>query len=282
VSGPQAVVVTGASSGIGEACVAALSACGYTVFAGVRTAADAARIERPPGIRAITLDVTNPSEIAAAARSVADSGHALHALVNNAGIAVAGPLECLPLDELRRQLEVNVIGALAVTQAFLPLLREALGRIVFVGSISGRLAVPYIAPYSASKAALRSIAAALRAELIPAGVRVVLVEPGSVRTPIWRKGREAADGLRRLLGPSGVEAYGAVIDALVRKTHAEERSGISAERVAEAVVRGIRAARPRREELVGFSARAGGVVALLPAPIRDRLMLYSMRLPTHR
>src|SRR5262249_48182153 len=141
-----------------------------------------------------------------AANTVQRSGLPLGGLVNNAGIAVAGPLEHLQLAEIRRQFDVNVFGALAVTQAMLPMLRLARGRLVFVGSISGRLSVPYLAPYSASKAALRTMASALRVELRALGIRVTLIEPGSTRTPIWRKGRDAAGEIAKALGAQGASA----------------------------------------------------------------------------
>jgi NAD(P)-dependent dehydrogenase (short-subunit alcohol dehydrogenase family) len=277
-----AVVITGASSGIGAATAARFASAGYEVFGGVRNALDATKLEVLPGVHGLLLDVTDAAAIREASRTVAASGHPMRALVNNAGIAVAGPLEYLPIDDLRRQLEVNVAGALAVTQAFLPLLRSSRGRIVFLGSISGRLAVPYIAPYGASKAALRTLANALRVELGPTGVRVVLIEPGSVRTPIWRKGRDGMSELRRLIGPAGVAIYGHMIDAVARQTEREERAGMPVERVAEAILQAVEASRPQAERLIGLSAHAGSVVALLPAWIRDRVIARSSRLPNHR
>ncbi|MDB5092090.1 MAG: Oxidoreductase, Glucose/ribitol dehydrogenase family, partial [Candidatus Eremiobacteraeota bacterium] len=186
----EAIVVTGASTGIGAAAAAELARLGYVVFAGVRSDADASAVcALHENVRALRLDVTSAAEVAAAAGAVAASGLALQGVVNNAGIAVAGPLEYLPVDEWRRQFEVNLFGAVTVTQAFLPLLRPARGRLVFVGSVSGRLATPFIAPYSASKFALRAVTDALRIELFPFGLSVSLIEPGSVKTPIWQKGR---------------------------------------------------------------------------------------------
>jgi len=192
----EAAVITGASSGIGADAAALLAREGFVVFAGVRSDADAARAaalhER---VRPLTIDVADRASIAAAAEAVAASGLVLRGVVGNAGIAVAGPLEYLPVDEVRRQFEVNVFGALAFVQASLPQLRGSRGRVVLVGSISGRLGVPFIAPYSASKAALRAFADALRVELRAAGIGVSLIEPGSVKTPIWQKGRDSRDAL---------------------------------------------------------------------------------------
>src|SRR5581483_3387516 len=150
----------------------------------------------------VTLDVTDDGSIAAVRVDE------LHALVNNAGVAVSMPIEFLPLDELRRQLEVNVVGQVAVTQAFLPALRSTRGRIVNVGSIAGRSALPFLGAYAASKHALEAITDALRVELQPFGIHVAIVEPGTIATPIWQKG--AATFQRLIAGvPAEVtELYG--------------------------------------------------------------------------
>jgi len=210
---------------------------------------------------------------------LATSGLPLIGLINNAGIAVGGPLEYLPLDALRQQLEVNVVGSLGVTQAFLPLLRASRGRIIFIGSVSGRIAVPFIGPYSASKFALRAMADALRIELAPAGVRVSLVEPGSVRTPIWSKGRSAKSTLEERLGKTGAVHYGDAVRALMRQTEVEERIGMPAERVARVVLQALTARRPRAHYLIGAPAKIGKMLSLLPASLHDRIMRASMRLP---
>src|SRR5579872_7366170 len=190
----SAVVVTGASSGIGESTAVRLAQRGYLALAGVRNERDAQRLAAlHANILPLHLDVADVRSIETAARMVEANGVPVIGLVSNAGIVVAGPLEHVPLDELRRQFDVNVFGAIAFAQTFLPLLRGRRSRIVFVGSISGRLAIPYIAPYSASKFALRAIAEAWRVELAPSGIAVSLVEPGSVKTPIWQKGRNERD-----------------------------------------------------------------------------------------
>ncbi len=175
--------------------------------------------ERPPTPYPIFLDVTDEDSIASAAKvveqAVGDTG--LDGLVNNAGIAVAGRLEFLPIGELRRQLEVNVIGQIAVTQAFLPLLRKSRGRIVNVGSISSKIATPLLGPYSAFKFALDALTSALRMELKPSGIHVAIVNPATVATPIWRKSLDAGDRLAGSLPPETFERYGPIIPAL-RKT----------------------------------------------------------------
>jgi NAD(P)-dependent dehydrogenase (short-subunit alcohol dehydrogenase family) len=182
----RTVLVTGASSGIGEASAVRLARAGWRVLAGVRKAGDA-----PAGTEEVLLDITNGGQVGA----VADGVEELHGLVNNAGIALAAPLEFLPLDELRRQLEINVTGQVAVTQALLPALRRARGRIVFMGSIAGRSSLPFLAPYAASKHALEAVADALRIELGPWGIGVTIVEPGTIKTPIWARSAAVADEL---------------------------------------------------------------------------------------
>ena len=179
------VLITGASRGIGRASALALARSGHDVIAGVRDeeAGRALEAEGSGRVRAVKLDVTDAASIAAAAEAVGDR---LDALVNNAGIAVGGVLEAVPLDELRHQLEVNVVGQVAVTQAVLPKLRAASGRIVFISSVSGRVSAPIMTPYTASKYAIEAIADGLRIELRPWGINVVLVEPGSIDTDIWR------------------------------------------------------------------------------------------------
>lgn len=275
----EAVVVTGASSGIGAATAVAAAQAGFLTFAGVRNDADADRVETlHPNVRAVRIDVTDPPAIAAAAELVAASGLALRGVVSNAGIAVAGPMEFLPVDQLRRQFEVNVFGSVEVAQAFLPQLRRSRGRLVFVGSVSGRLAVPFIAPYSASKFALRAIVDAMRVELRPAGIAVVLIEPSSVKTPIWQKGRDARSASLALLPPQALERYRAQIEAVFRISESEERSAIPVERVSRAMLHALTARTPRTHYLLG-TARAGSLLAHLPTGLRDRAVRASMKLP---
>jgi NAD(P)-dependent dehydrogenase (short-subunit alcohol dehydrogenase family) len=276
----EAVIVTGASSGIGAGAAALLAHEGYVVYAGVRTDADAARAATlHEHVRPLRLDVTDREAIRAAAENVAASGHVLRGVVSNAGIAVGGPLEFLPVDELRRIFEINVFGAMELAQAFLPQLRASRGRLVFVGSISGRLAVPFVAPYSASKFALRALADALRVELAPAGIGVSLVEPSAVQTPIWSKGRESRDALLALLPAQAMERYGAQMEAMFAQVEREESGAMPVEHVARAILHAIAARKPRARYLLGKGARAGSVVALLPIALRDRAIRASMRLP---
>ena len=186
----DAIVVTGAATGIGRAIALRLAAAGATVFAGVRRESDGTSLAAAAlagRIRPLIFDVTDVEAIERARASVARSGLPLAGIVNNAGISVAGPLEVLPDAELRRQFDVNFFGAIAVTRAFLPALRASNGRVVSVGSISGKISVPMLGAYAASKFALEAACDALRVELRPSGIDVVLIEPGAVKTPIWQK-----------------------------------------------------------------------------------------------
>ena len=276
----EAIVVTGASTGIGAATAELAARSGFIAFAGVRSDADAARVEAlHPNGRALRCDVTDRASIAAAAQIVAASGIPLRGVVSNAGIAVAGPLEFLPVDELRRQFEINVFGAVEVAQVFLPLLRRTRGRLVFVGSISGRLAVPFIAPYSASKFALRAIADAMRVELRPVGIAVALIEPSSVKTPIWQKGRDSRETLLGLLPAQAKEFYAKQIASVFAATEHEEHIGMPVEHVSAAILHALTARKPRTHYLLGKPARAGSIVAILPAGLRDRVLRASLKLP---
>ncbi len=284
VDNNRAVVITGASTGIGAACAVHLDRLGFLVFAGVRREQDGRTLQRQGSNRLIPLllDVTEADSIRTAKQFVAERvGEAgLFGLVNNAGIAVAGPLEAVPIHDFRRQLEVNVIGQVAVTQAFLPLLRQARGRIVNMGSIAGRSAMPLMAPYSASKFALEAITDALRLEVQQWGIRVVIVEPGAIATPIWDKsGKDAVDleaatpaELRRLYGP---------VMTAVRKVVAKaaERA-ISPESVAKAVEYALTAACPKTRYLVGPDAKLRALMLkLLPDRISDRVLIWALKLP---
>ena len=191
-------MITGASTGIGRACALDLDGRGFRVFAGVRKDEDGERLRSErPSIEPLRIDVTDAGQIAAARDRVSEEvGTAgLAGLVNNAGIAVPGPLEHLPIDEFRRQMEVNLVGQVAVTQAFLPLLRTARGRVVNIGSIGGRVALPMLGPYAASKHAMEGISDSLRRELRPWGMQVSIVRPGPIATDIWESGNATADEL---------------------------------------------------------------------------------------
>lgn len=276
-----AVVITGASTGIGEACAKRLAQAGFHVFAGVRKVNDGAALQQAVGDRLtpLLLDVTDAAQIATAMDTVATAlgKHGLVGLVNNAGIALGGPLEFLPMPELHRQMEVNVYGALAVTQAFLPLLRRATGRIVNMSSISGLAASPFLGPYAASKHALEALSDALRMELRPWGIQVVLVEPGNIATPIWQKGLTLADQLLDQLPPQAQAYYGPIFP-FMRDMLAQSR-GTPADAVAKVVEQALTVQRPKARYVVGSDARLRIWIERLPTRWRDSLI--ATRLPTY-
>ncbi len=278
------IVITGASTGIGEACALALDARGWRVFAGVRSQSDAERLrgQASPRLVPVQLDVTDAAAIAQAvcrvAAAVGEAG--LAGLVNNAGIVVAGPLELVPIDAVRKQFEVNVIGQVAVTQAFLPLLRRARGRIVNIGSLNGRIAAPYLAPYAASKHAMEAISDALRSELRAWGIEVSLVEPGSIATPIWDKSFAAADQLEAETASEGLTLYEADLAAVRKAGRLLAEGALPVERVVRAVIHALTARRPKTRYPVGLQTfllfRA---FKWVPDRLWDRFVRRSMGLP---
>jgi NAD(P)-dependent dehydrogenase (short-subunit alcohol dehydrogenase family) len=268
----RSVLVTGASTGIGRATAELLHARGFRVFAGVRKAEDAASLEAA-GIRPLFLDVTDDEQIAAAAAAIAEDGGGLFGLVNNAGIASAAPLEFVPVPELRHQLEVNVVGQVAVTQAVLPLLRASKGRIVNVTSIGGLIAGQMLGPYNASKFALEAVTHVLRQELAPWGIEVIAIEPGVIATPIWGTSAASAD---RMLAPRLAEVtalYGAQIEAAQKMAANGTKHGIPPLEVAKAIEKALTATRPKTRYPVGTDAKIGAaLLARLPDRTRDRLL----------
>jgi NAD(P)-dependent dehydrogenase (short-subunit alcohol dehydrogenase family) len=281
---PATVVITGASTGIGHATALHLDRLGYRVFAGVRRPADADRLHAKGSERMVPvlLDVTDSGSIDAAAKTVsAEVGEqGLAGLVNNAGIVVGGPVEFLPIDELRRQLEVNTVGPVAVTQHFLPLVRQGTGRIVFVSSIGGRFSQPIVGPYCASKFALEALADALRMELAPSGIHVSVVEPGAVRTMIFEKGGRYGDQALKQLPEEGRRLYGKTTQAVLDFFAKMEKSAIPPDRVARAIQHALTATRPRTRYVVGGDARTQALLAwLLPDRARDALLSRLVGLP---
>jgi len=277
VTGRGAVVVTGASTGIGRATARELDRLGFRVFAGVRKDSDAESIrgEGSDRLEPLTIDVADETSVAAAAKSVGEKiGDAgLAGLVNNAGIVVAGPLEGLPLDGLRRQLEVNVVGQVAVTQAFIPALRRARGRIVLMSSVGGRISIPFMSPYHVSKWGLEAIGDALRLELKPWGMDVVIVEPGAIATPFWQKGQDTADEVEGNMDPEVRRLYGEQLEAVRGAARKSEAEGIPPERVAEVVAKALTSARPKTRYLVGRDAKLNARVRrIVPDRLFDRLI----------
>jgi NAD(P)-dependent dehydrogenase (short-subunit alcohol dehydrogenase family) len=276
-------LITGASTGIGAASALELARRGLHVFAGVRNACDGTRLSAQSNrITPVLIDVTDGGQITAAVeslgRALGDAG--LSGLVNNAGIVVAGPLEFMPLDRLRRQFEVNLFGQIAVTQAFLPMLRKARGRIVNISSVNGRIAAPYIAPYSASKHAFEAMNNALRVELRAWGIRVILIAPGATTTPIWEKSISAADALGRELGIRGTGPYERDLEAMRQSILKAAASALPVESVVRCVTHALTARRPYARYSVGLKVnlllRAH---KWIPDRLWDWIVQRSLRLP---
>jgi NAD(P)-dependent dehydrogenase (short-subunit alcohol dehydrogenase family) len=269
------VLVTGASTGIGEATVLHLKTLGFDAIGAVRKDEDAERLEGR-GVRTVRIDVTNADQIAAARDEL--GGAPLAGLVNNAGVAVAAPLELLPIEQLRYQLEINVIGQAAVTQAFLPALRQGRGRIVNVSSIGGRVALPLVGAYNTSKFALEGMSDAWRRELRRFGVDVILIEPGGVKTPIWGKSTETADALLEDGPPEIRQLYGELIEGVRTRTQKIAReTGSDPSEVAEAIGTALTADRPRTRYLVGRDAKLRARMAkVLPDRVMDRMILRAL------
>ena len=274
----RSVLITGASSGIGRACALHMDRLGWRVFAGIRRKADAESLRRAasPRLTPVFLDVSKPAQIHRAVRLVkkATGEDGLSGLVNNAGVPYGGPVEFLDLDEVRRTFEVNFFAVIALTQAFIPLLRRARGRIVNVSSISGLIVSPFLSPYTTSKFALEALSDALRMELSPWRVRVALIEPGAIDTPIWSKARGVAQGILNNAPAGGLHLYGTAVDALMRGLG---QHGISPELVARAVAHALTALHPRTRYRLGAEGPLVAVLRLLPDGLRDRLFLA--RLP---
>ena len=266
--GVKSVLVTGASTGIGEACALRLDRLGHRVYAGVRSEEHARGLRRRGSDRIVPvfLDVTDQAQIDAAAKQIGGGGR-LDGVVNNAGIGRGGPLEYLPLEVWREQLEVNVLGQVAVTKAVLPFIRAAGGRIVFIGSIGGRVATMLMGPYNASKFAIEAIGESLRSELHPWGIGVSVVEPGAIKTPIWDKARQQADRLERALPEEARTRYVRHIAAIRKAIEMQDRQGVSPDKVAATVERALFSPRPKTRYLVGTDAR---VQALLVRWLPDR------------
>lgn len=270
------VLITGASTGIGECAALRLDRLGWRVFAGVRRPEDGERLAARASDRLqwLELDVTDSTQISAAQRAIQEAagGHGLQGLVNNAGIAVGGPMELVPLERFRYQFEVNVHGLVAVTQALLPLLLRGRGRIVNIGSIAGRVTSPMVGAYSASKHAVEAISDALRLELAPSGVYTSVIEPGVIRTPIWNKGGKTLE--RAGDWPEGAKArYGNLLTLFGKVVRRGERHGLPPDLVADRIIHALTSARPRPRYLVGRDARVRLVLqSVLPRRWMDRLV----------
>lgn len=269
------VLITGSSTGIGAASARHLDRLGWKVYAAVRKEADgeALRTGASSNLTPVLLDVTDQSRIDAVAKEIDAAEGRLDGLVNNAGIGRGGPLEYLAVDEWREQLEVNVIGQVAVTKAMLPLLRKAPGRIVFIGSIGGRLGSPLMGPYNASKFAIAGIGHSLRQELKPRGVHVSVVEPGAIATEIWSKAQDTMERLRGELPEAALVEYAEALDTFAKGLEMNTKNAVTADTVAKVVEHALTATRPRSRYLVGKDAKAVGTLGrFLPDRAMDTIV----------
>lgn len=269
----RAILITGASSGIGRATARHLTGAGFRVFGAVRKEEDGAKLRAACGDRLVpvTMDVTDRATIAAAAAFVGErlGARGLDGLVNNAGIGLSAPVEYVSLDELRHQFEVNVFGQIAVTQAFLPLLRKAGGRIVNTGSVGSHITIPFGGVLCASKHAFHALSDALRLELHPFGIHVSIIEPGAISTPAVEKTLGDVEETVRRLPPEGAARYGEMLREFTRRAYKRERAGSPPEVVAAAIHHALTDARPRIRYPVGKHAR---LLETLPRLLSDRLL----------
>ena len=266
------VLVTGASRGIGRSIVERLASGGWDVIAGVRSQQDAAAVTEvnPQQVSSVILDVTNAEHIAALSESLPEQ---LDAVVNNAGIVVTGAIETVSPDEWRKQLEVNVIGQLAVTQAVLPRLRLAKGRVVFISSLNGRVSFPLMGAYSASKFALEAAADALRVELRPWQIRVSIVEPAQTDTDIWRNADAVTAETEAALTPEHQALYARHIAGMKKFIPVSQRMAVPPEKVAAVVEEALTARRPRARYVVGIGPKVQvTLLTNLPTRARDRVL----------
>ena len=271
------ILVTGCSSGIGRAAALALAARGHRVFASARNRNDLAELERANNLATLALDVTDPATIVAAVDTVLSRAGRIDVLVNNAGYGQYGAVEEVTADEWRAQFEVNLFGAIAVTQAVLPAMRrQRRGTIVNVSSVAGKVAIPFAGPYCASKHALEAVSDALRVEIAPFGLQVVLVEPGPIETRFGDRARSSVAPLLSRPGP-----YRELYTLAERAMDVEFQKGkLPAEAVARVIVAAIEADRPRTRYAVGTLAKAFiALRRLLPDRLLDRSMRRSLRLP---
>ncbi|NQV06485.1 SDR family NAD(P)-dependent oxidoreductase [bacterium] len=269
------IIITGASTGIGLSAAIALAERGYRIAAGVRNGADADRLRAiHDRIEPIIMDVTDPGTLCAAATAIGIAA----GLIVNAGIAVAGPVELIDLGALERVLAVNVVGAAATVQAFLPLLRPHGGRVIMMSSVSGRMSVPVLGPYAASKHALEALSDALRLEVSGQDIEVAILEPGSVTTPIWGKASSAGDTMLGHLDERAVERYGGFIGSVRAKAHGSSVNSMAPETVARVITTALEACRPRTRYTIGTRVRLQVMLStLLPDRWFDRIKLRAMR-----
>ena len=279
----KSVLITGASTGIGEATALYLDRMGFQVFAGIRRQDDADKLRKNGSDRLtpIFLDVTDPTMIQTSVKTVSGAvgDFGLDGLVNNAGISQGGPLEFIKIDDLRKILETNTVAPVAITQAFLPLLRKAKGRVINMGSISGRLALPLLGPYAMSKYGLEAFTDSLRREVSRWGIKVSILEPGHISTPIWSKARERITKHRQDWPAEFEPLYGKLLDEIAKNIAEETAHSLPPEAVAKVVHQALTAKRPRTRYVVGKDARLGiWLTRLLSDRMVDYLIQQKMKI----
>jgi NAD(P)-dependent dehydrogenase (short-subunit alcohol dehydrogenase family) len=270
----KSVLITGASTGIGKSCALHLDKMEFKVYAGVRKQVDADNLKKEASgnLEAVILDVTNSQSINNAADYIRkETNGNLYGLVNNAGIGRGGALEVTPMDEIRKLMEVNLLGLMEVTQSFIPMLRKSKGRIINIGSTSGYLAFPGACAYSASKFAVKAVTDSLRLELIPFGMKVILISPGAVESAIWEKGTKYKEELRKSVNPEIANLYAPLRRFGDRLN--EEVKKIPAIEVAEVVHAAFNSHKPKPYYIVGKDAKGAAKAARLPKRILDWIIL---------
>jgi NAD(P)-dependent dehydrogenase (short-subunit alcohol dehydrogenase family) len=268
------VFITGASTGIGHATAVRLAAAGYDVIPGLRRNEPLPEPVKSP----VIVDLADPDSIPPACKEVLDraDGH-LVGLVNNAGVNVNGPFEAIDLEEWRRQFEINLFGHIAITSALLPQLLDNGGRVITTGSIGGRMSLPFLSPYTASKFAVRGWMDSLRLELAPHGVKAVLIEPGAIATPLWGKGTAEADSRIESLSDTHKQRYGAQMEGAKKAAAMAERHAIPPERCAKVIEHALTARRPKGRYLVGPDARLQAGIAVMPTRVLDAVTRLATR-----
>jgi NAD(P)-dependent dehydrogenase (short-subunit alcohol dehydrogenase family) len=278
----RSVLITGAARGIGRAAALRMASAGWEVYAGVRATADGEALVaagRPEGgvIRPLTLDVTDARQVAEAAGALPVN---LDAVINNAGIVVDGPIEALTSEQLRRQYEVNVIGAVAVTNAVLPRIRAARGRVVFISSVSGRISTPMTGAYNSSKFALEAIADALRLELRPWGIKVILVQPNSTDTDLWKDAGATLEATVAGLDPEHARLYSKHIDGMRSAVKMVQRLAVPVDQVSDAIELALTAPRPRARYPVGLRSKVQlALDTVTPTPVNDVVLARMTGVP---
>jgi NAD(P)-dependent dehydrogenase (short-subunit alcohol dehydrogenase family) len=264
----ELIVVTGASTGMGAATAKELARKGFHVLAGVRREADAEALS-DDGIEPHILDITVESDIAAIAERVAGDPRPLRALINNAGIAINAPIETLPLPEWRQQFEVNLFGHVAMTQALLPALLSSSGTVVNISSVGGKVVLPTYGAYAGSKFALEAVSDALRREVAQFGVKVVVIEPGAVKTQMVERGLATADRLKAAMTPVQLGRYGELAEQVAAQAESFTETGVSAEHAAKVIARAATASRPRTRYTIG---RDAAILLRVAHVVSDRIL----------